>query len=69
MAPVGIGYGSSYYDAITYDSQLMNHRFKLSDEPRTGLLTGIKGPHKIQRLTNAFFEKAGCTLNDMDCMR
>ena len=34
-----------------------------------GLLTGIKSPHKIERLSNAFFEEAGCTLNDMDCMR
>ena len=34
-----------------------------------GLLTGIKSPHKIERLSNAFFEEAGCALNDMDCMR
>ena len=34
-----------------------------------GLLTGIKSPHKIQKLTNAFFEKAGCSVNDLECMR
>lgn len=34
-----------------------------------GLLTGIKSPHKIERLSNAFFDEAGCSLNDMDCMR
>ena len=34
-----------------------------------GLLTGIKSPHKIERLSNAFFQEAGCDLNDMDCMR
>ena len=34
-----------------------------------GLLTGIKSPHKVERLSNAFFDEAGCSLNDMDCMR
>ena len=34
-----------------------------------GLLMGAKGPHKTERLANAFFEESNCAINDMDCMR
>ena len=33
------------------------------------LLTGIKGPNKIHKLTDAFYENAGCSKDDLSCMR
>lgn len=33
------------------------------------LLTGIKGPNKIHKLTDAFYENAGCLKDDLSCMR